>query len=146
MVPSIAKVNGDHGTLLVDTHLRHNGATSGSYMNGHTTGEVPIHEEPFGSKKKMRIAMLGAGISGLNFFKFAEQKLENVEIVCYEKNGDVGGTWLENRYPGCACDIPSVVYQFPWRPVRALSALLGYGEEVLIACQAPWSKYCMSVL
>ena len=48
--------------------------------------------------------------------KFAEERLQNVEIVCYEKNRDVGGTWLENRYPGCACDIPSVVYQFPWRP------------------------------
>jgi len=26
--------------------------------------------------------------------------------------------WLENRYAGCACDIPSVVYQFPWRPAK----------------------------
>jgi hypothetical protein len=107
---------------------------SGSHiMNGHTNEDVSIRPEPFGTEKKMRIAMLGAGISGLNFFKFAEQKLENVEIVCYEKNRDVGGTWLENRYPGCACDIPSVVYQFPWRPVRALSVFtFGYGEDVLI--------------
>jgi hypothetical protein len=92
MVPSTAKVNGGHATLLVDTHLRHNGATSGSYMNGHTTGEVPIHEEPFGSKKKMRIAMLGAGISGLNFFKFAEQKLENVERLSVTRRT---GMWEE---------------------------------------------------
>lgn len=123
MVPSIAEVHGGHGTPPGDSHLRPSGAMSGSHiMNGHTNEDVSIHPEPFGTKKKMRIAMLGAGISGLNFFKFAEQKLENVEIVCYEKNRDVGGTWLENRYPGCACDIPSVVYQFPWRPVRALSA------------------------
>jgi hypothetical protein len=105
MAPSIAELNGGHGTVPVDSHAGANG------------GDVTIREENFGTKKRMRIAMLGAGISGINFFKFAEEKLENVDIVCYEKNRDVGGTWLENRYPGCACDIPSVVYQFPWRPV-----------------------------
>ncbi|KAK4499757.1 hypothetical protein PRZ48_007943 [Zasmidium cellare] len=36
----------------------------------------------------------------------------NVEHVIYEKNGDIGGTWLENRYPGCACDVPSHAYTY----------------------------------
>ena len=108
----------DMAQFLFDSHAKSNGAADGSHtMNGLNGGDVTIREENFGTKKKMRIAMLGAGISGINFFKFAEEKLENVDIVCYEKNHDVGGTWLENRYPGCACDIPSVVYQFPWRPV-----------------------------
>lgn len=118
MAPSIAELNGGHGTVPVDSHAGANSAVNGSHtVNGHNGGNVTIREENFGTKKRMRIAMLGAGISGINFFKFAEEKLENVDIVCYEKNRDVGGTWLENRYPGCACDIPSVVYQFPWRPV-----------------------------
>ena len=127
MAPSIAELSGEHGALPIDSHPRTNGATNGSHsMNGDSDGDVTIREEPYGIKKKMRIAMLGAGVSGLNFFKFAEEKLENVEIVCYEKNRDVGGTWLENRYPGCACDIPSVVYQFPWRPVSAPLMIRGY--------------------
>jgi len=37
---------------------------------------------------------------------------ENVEHVIYERNNDIGGTWLENRYPGCACDVPSHAYTF----------------------------------
>jgi cation diffusion facilitator CzcD-associated flavoprotein CzcO len=114
MAPSIAELNGGHGTVPVDSHAGANG------------GDVTIREENFGTKKRMRIAMLGAGISGINFFKFAEEKLENVDIVCYEKNRDVGGTWLENRYPGCACDIPSVVYQFPWRPVSGSAISCGH--------------------
>jgi len=127
MAPSIAELHRGHGSLRVDSHLRTNGAANRSQvMNGHNDGDVTIREEPYGTKKKMRIAMLGAGVSGLNFFKFAEDKLDNVEIICYEKNCDVGGTWLENRYPGCACDIPSVVYQFPWRPVSVLTLLRGY--------------------
>ncbi|KPI36365.1 putative sterigmatocystin biosynthesis monooxygenase stcW [Cyphellophora attinorum] len=75
-----------------------------------------IREQPFGTKKRMRIVIMGAGVSGLNFFKQSESKLENVEVQCYEKNNDVGGTWLENRYAGCACDIPSVNYQYSWKP------------------------------
>ena len=39
---------------------------------------------------------------------------KRVDLQIYEKNADVGGTWLENRYPGCTCDIPSHSYQFTW--------------------------------
>ena len=30
----------------------------------------------------------------------------------FEKNGDVGGTWLENVYPGCRVDVPNQLYSF----------------------------------
>ena len=43
-----------------------------------------------------------------------QKHLTNVEHVIYEKNHDIGGTWLENRYPGCACDIPSHAYTYPF--------------------------------
>lgn len=79
-------------------------------------GGYRINEQPMGTKRDMRIIVLGAGASGINFCKTAEEDLENVKIVCYEKNDDVGGTWLENKYPGVACDIPSVNYQFTWEP------------------------------
>jgi cation diffusion facilitator CzcD-associated flavoprotein CzcO len=36
----------------------------------------------------------------------------NIDHVIYEKNADIGGTWLENRYPGAACDIPSHAYTY----------------------------------
>ncbi|KAK5274800.1 hypothetical protein LTR99_004490 [Exophiala xenobiotica] len=73
-----------------------------------------IKEEPYGTKRKLRVIHIGAGASGITFAKFLEERLENVELQIYEKNADVGGTWLENRYPGCACDIPSASYQFTW--------------------------------
>ena len=55
-----------------------------------------IKEEPMGTKRSMRVLVLGAGASGINFLKVAGDKLQNVELICYEKNHDVGGTWLEN--------------------------------------------------
>lgn len=51
-----------------------------------------IREEPYGTKRKLRVVLMGAGASSLNFFKKAEEEMENLEIVCYEKNRDIGGT------------------------------------------------------
>jgi hypothetical protein len=52
--------------------------------------------------KPMRIIVIGAGISGIAAVKLFKEKFagQPVELVLYEKNHDVGGTWLENRYPG----------------------------------------------
>jgi cation diffusion facilitator CzcD-associated flavoprotein CzcO len=88
-----------------------------------------ISEQPMGTKRKVKVILMGAGASSLNFFKKAEQEMENLDIVCYEKNNDIGGTWLENRYPGCACDIPSVNYQFSWK-IKLWSHYYSYAPEI----------------
>ena len=59
-----------------------------------------IREEPYGTKRPVRVVLMGAGASTLNFLKKAEEKMQNLKITVYEKNRDVGGTWFENRYPG----------------------------------------------
>lgn len=64
-----------------------------------------IREEPFGTRRKVRVILMGAAASTVNFLKKAEEEMQNLDITVYEKNHDVGGTWLENRYPGCACDV-----------------------------------------
>jgi hypothetical protein len=56
-----------------------------------------INEQPMGTKRKVKVILMGAGASSLNFFKKAEEEMQNLDIVCYEKNTDIGGTWLENR-------------------------------------------------
>ncbi|KAL4924805.1 flavin-containing monooxygenase [Aspergillus undulatus] len=55
----------------------------------------------------------------------------NIAFQCYDKNPEVGGTWFENRYPGCACDIPSVNYQFSWHPKPDWSRYYSEAEEIL---------------
>ncbi|KIW45757.1 uncharacterized protein PV06_04115 [Exophiala oligosperma] len=82
-------------------------------INGAQTG-YQIREKPMGTKRKLKIIFMGMGCSGINFAHKLHQGMDNVELVIYEKNNDIGGTWLENRYPGCACDIPSVCYQYSW--------------------------------
>ena len=57
-----------------------------------------INEDPYDTHRKLRVIHIGAGASGIVFSKFAEDRLNNVDVQIYEKNTDVGGTWLENRY------------------------------------------------
>lgn len=52
-----------------------------------------IREEPYGTKRPVRVVLMGAGASTLNFLKKAEEQMQNVEVKVYEKNRDVGGTW-----------------------------------------------------
>lgn len=54
-----------------------------------------VKEQPYGTKRRVRVILMGAGASSLNFLKKAEEDLENVDITVYEKNHDIGGTWLE---------------------------------------------------
>lgn len=66
-----------------------------------------VSEQPLFRRRQIRVIVVGAGACGLQFAYKAEKLLKNVDLQIYEKNHDVGGTWLENRYPGCTCDIPS---------------------------------------
>lgn len=78
----------------------------------------------------MRVLTIGAGVSGILTAYQLQKYCQNVELKIFEcahlvivltstlpsdyinrKNDDIGGTWLLNRYPGCACDIPSHAYQ-----------------------------------
>lgn len=56
------------------------------------------------------VAIIGAGMSGL----LAAYRLRQagVDVVIIEKNDDVGGTWLENRYPGCRVDVPNHLFSY----------------------------------
>jgi hypothetical protein len=66
-----------------------------------------ISEHPLFARRPIRMICVGAGAAGLQVAYKAERVLKDVELQIYEKNSDIGGTWLENRYPGCTCDIPS---------------------------------------
>ncbi len=57
------------------------------------------------------IAILGTGFAGLGMAIRLKQRGYN-DFVIIERATDIGGTWRDNTYPGCACDIPSHLYSF----------------------------------
>ena len=89
-----------------------------------------ITEQPLHTPRPMRILIVGAGAAGLNIAFKAARQLSNVSFTIYEKNNDVGGTWLENRYPGCTCDIPSHSYQWSFRRNPEWSSYYSSSEEI----------------
>lgn len=61
--------------------------------------------------KRLDVAIIGTGFSGIGMaVRLKQDGVSNFEI--FEKAADVGGTWRENTYPGCACDVPSHLYSF----------------------------------
>jgi hypothetical protein len=58
--------------------------------------------------RPMSVIVIGAGFSGIYLGIRIPERLRNVKLTIYEKNAGPGGTWYENRYPGCACDIPGM--------------------------------------
>ena len=60
--------------------------------------------------------IIGAGISGL--CAAVELAAAGVAYTIVERRPDLGGVWLENRYPGAACDVPSHLYSFSFAPFR----------------------------
>jgi 4-hydroxyacetophenone monooxygenase len=69
------------------------------------------------------VGIIGAGISGISAAMSFEKA--GIEYIIMEKHESVGGSWLENRYPGAGVDTPSHLYSWPgiaydWRQYFAL--------------------------
>jgi cation diffusion facilitator CzcD-associated flavoprotein CzcO len=62
-----------------------------------------------------RIAIVGSGFSGLGMaIRLKQEGID--DFVVLERAAELGGTWRDNTYPGCACDVPSHLYSFSFAP------------------------------
>ncbi|MFE3635194.1 flavin-containing monooxygenase [Streptomyces sp. NPDC059168] len=63
----------------------------------------------------VRVAVIGSGFGGLG--AAVRLRREGItDFVVLERADGVGGTWRDNSYPGCACDVPSHLYSFSFAP------------------------------
>jgi cation diffusion facilitator CzcD-associated flavoprotein CzcO len=61
------------------------------------------------------VAIVGAGLGGLGAaIRLKQSGFDSIALL--EKSSAVGGTWRDNSYPGCCCDVPVVLYQFSFAP------------------------------
>ncbi len=75
-----------------------------------------------------RVIIVGAGMSGICMAVKLEQS--GIDYVVLEKDADLGGTWLENVYPGCGVDTPSHFYSFSFAPNAEWSRYFPKRDEV----------------
>ena len=75
------------------------------------------------------VLIIGGGFSGLCMaIKLREAGRNSFLLI--EKSDDIGGTWYDNRYPGCACDIPSHLYSFSFEPSPGWSRMYPGQQEI----------------
>jgi cation diffusion facilitator CzcD-associated flavoprotein CzcO len=88
---------------------------------------------------RARAIIIGTGFSGLGMAIKLQQ--QGVDFVILEKSDDVGGTWRDNSYPGCACDIPSHLYSFSFEPKPDWKNPFSYQPEIWDYLKGVTEKY-----
>lgn len=84
-------------------------------------GDLPVVD--------VETVIVGAGFGGLGM-GIQLRRRGITSFVILERAGDVGGTWRDNVYPGVACDIPSHLYSYSFRPKPDWSHYYAGGAEI----------------
>ncbi|KAK9709856.1 hypothetical protein K7432_008753 [Basidiobolus ranarum] len=100
---------------------------------------MPIKRYPDGSTPK--VAILGGGLSGICTALQLKRQLGLESFTIYESHSDFGGTWFANKYPGCACDVPSHIYSISFEPKSDWTEKYSKAPEILEYCRNLAKKY-----
>ncbi|OGM48979.1 hypothetical protein ABOM_003090 [Aspergillus bombycis] len=100
-----------------------------------------ISERAIDQPRPLKVVYIGAGISGIIAAIRFIQAVPTLDFVIYEKNPELGGTWYENRYPGCACDVPSHAYQLSFESWTGWSSFFSGSDEILEYWKRVAKKY-----
>lgn len=96
--------------------------------------KLPMNGSPPPSRTSssgpLETIIVGTGFSGLGM-AIQLKKAGRDDFVILEKADGIGGTWRENRYPGCACDVPSHLYSFSFEPHPGWSRMFAPQGEIL---------------
>jgi cation diffusion facilitator CzcD-associated flavoprotein CzcO len=96
----------------------------------------PPSRERLVGRRPVRVAVIGAGFGGIAAAVKLSRRTD-AEFVIFEQSAGVGGTWYDNRYPGCEVDVHSHAYSFSflrydWPGTHATQPeLLRYAEHVV---------------
>lgn len=83
--------------------------------------------------------IIGTGFSGLAMGIALQRR--GIDFLMLEKADDLGGTWRDNTYPGCACDIPSHLYSYSFEPKPDWEYLFSYQGEIFDYLNGVADKY-----
>ncbi|KOS21985.1 putative monooxygenase [Escovopsis weberi] len=77
-----------------------------------------------------QFACIGSGFSAIALGATLKRWHGITDVRFFERHSDLGGTWFANQYPGCACDVPSVLYSFSFAPNPDWSETLAPADEI----------------
>jgi cation diffusion facilitator CzcD-associated flavoprotein CzcO len=87
-----------------------------------------------------RVIIVGSGFSGLcSAIRLKQAGFDAITVL--EKAGALGGTWRDNDYPGCACDVQSHLYSFSFEPNPGWSRMFAEQREIRAYLERCADKY-----
>ncbi|MGH3470213.1 MAG: flavin-containing monooxygenase, partial [Thermocrispum sp.] len=90
--------------------------------------------------ERATVVIVGTGFSGLGM-AIQLRKAGREDFVILEKADEVGGTWRDNTYPGCACDVQSHMYSFSYEQNPDWSRSFSGWAEIFSYLRALADKY-----
>lgn len=75
------------------------------------------------------VVIIGSGFGGLGAAIALRQRGID-DVVILERANDVGGTWRDNVYPGCRCDVASNLYSFSFAPNPSWTNTFSFQPEI----------------
>ncbi len=108
-----------------------------------TAPTPPLHAPPSRGRTtatRHRIIIVGTGFSGLCMGVKLREAGED-DFIILERAGEVGGTWRDNTYPGCACDVESHLCSFSFEPNPNWSRLYAPQPEIFAYLRHVARKY-----
>lgn len=129
-----------HGIYAIVTYTRSLVVPSRSHIarsiinNIHSVDGNGTQQSPYD------VAIVGSGLSGIGM-AIKLQQINMTNYVILERNVDVGGTWRDNSYPGCACDVPSNLYSYSFEQNPYWSRLFSRQGEIQEYLQNISKKY-----
>ena len=93
--------------------------------------------------ERTQVLIVGSGFAGMAMAaKLLEAGID--DFILLEKADAIGGTWRDNHYPGCACDIPAHLYSFSFAPNAEWSSAYAPQPEIrayLERCASDWQLH-----
>lgn len=95
------------------------------------------------SPERVKVVIVGSGFAGLCMaIKLRDAGID--DFVILERADAIGGTWRDNHYPGCACDVPAHLYSFSFFPNPDWSETYAPQAEIRAyteRCAAHWQLH-----
>ncbi|KAF2015458.1 flavin-binding monooxygenase-like protein [Aaosphaeria arxii CBS 175.79] len=93
----------------------------------------PWPQVPVGNKDhtSAAVVIIGAGISGMCMAIDLIKRNQCHNFIIVEKSAGIGGTWNDNKYPGCCCDVWSMLYSYSFEQNPDWTRAYPGQEEIL---------------
>src|SRR5579862_3072471 len=138
----VATSSGRVGTCIWYWMVPHSLGTGWYRLLGGWPYRVPSMESAVTQNdlEHVHVAIIGSGFSGLGTAIRLKQEGMH-DFVVLERANEVGGTWRDNTYPGCACDVPSNLYSFSFAPNPDWTRAFSPQPEIFEYLKACASRY-----